>query len=177
MLNLVSARLIGLLNEFLNAFYDLPEEIAIAGLPDASAEEAPNKLIVSLFNIEQEATMRNGNGYRASSSGTLSLAAPPWHLNLYFVIAAVFAGERYAESLKVLSKVIACLQAHTSLLLDNNQTVTLEPVSYNMQELTNLWSILGGKYYPSVIIKVRMVTISGEEIRRTAGKISSLDHQ
>lgn len=176
MINLITTKLTGLLNEYLNAFYDLPEEMVEAGIPGASAEEAPNKILVTLFNIEQESTLRNGNAYHSLPSGDFSRSAPPWYMNLYFVVAAVFAAERYAEALKALSKAIAFLQSNTSLVLENGHTVSIEPVTFNIQELTNLWSILGGKYYPSMIIKVRMVTIDGNEIKHTAGKISHLKH-
>jgi hypothetical protein len=42
--------------------------------------------------------------------------------------------------------------------------ITVEPVNLNYQELTNLWSVLGGKYYPSMVGKIRMVTVDAQEI-------------
>lgn len=176
MINLITTKLTSLLNEYLNAFYDLPEEMVEAGIPDASTEEAPNKIRVTLFNVEQESTLRNGNTYHSLPSGNFSRSAPPWYLNLYFIVAAVFTAERYSEALKAISKAIAFLQSNTSLVLENGQTVSIEPVTFNIQELTNLWSILGGKYCPSMIIKIRMVSIDSNEIQHTARKISHLKH-
>ena len=175
MLYTVLTELTALLNEYLNAFYDVPEGMAELGSPDTSDEEPANKLLVTLLNIERETAMGIAGNYQPASGGTSAQKNPAWHLNLYFTVAAVFDKKRYAESLKALSKALGFLQQQSTLRLADGQAFSLEPVTANTQELTNLWSILGGKYYPSVICKIRKLTIDGNEIKSTARQVGGLD--
>lgn len=178
MLYTVLTELTGLLNEYLNAFYDVPEGMAELGSPDISDEEPANKLLVSLLNIERETAMGIAGNYQPVAGGSTSAQQnPAWHLNLYFVVAAVFDKKRYAESLKALSKALGFLQQQSAFRLSDGQRFTLEPVTADTQELTNLWSILGGKYYPSVICKIRKLTIDGHEIQSTATQVGGIDTQ
>jgi len=42
-------------------------------------------------------------------------------------------------------------------------------VSLNLQQLHEIWSVLGGKYYPSVAYRMRMITI--DTIPETDGSL------
>lgn len=44
-----------------------------------------------------------------------------------------------------------------------------------MQDLNNMWGILGSKYLPSVMYKMRMITISEEFAQGEAGLITTID--
>lgn len=49
----------------------------------------------------------------------------------------------------------------------------LEPITISMQELSNIWSILGGHYYPSILCKARIISFDGTEIKDIKQRISS----
>lgn len=160
------------MNEFLLSYYERAEIMVEAGTIDATSnDEQADKIIVSLFSIERETAMGIGSSYKASAS-TLSHQAPPWHLNIHIMVAAIFSPQRYMESLKVISDCISFLQQNSVLLLTDGQKITLEPVTLSTQELSNAWSILGGHYYPSILCKARMLTYDGNEIKRTGSRVS-----
>lgn len=159
------------LNDYLGGYYEEPSGFAKVGeIGGEDAEEDINKIIISLFNIERETAMGIGNVYQAEGSGFMQ-KSPPWCLNLYFVLAAVYEGKRYAEGLEILSESIVFLQQHGVIFPENGIRYTIELVSLNIQELTNVWSILGGRYYPSVLCKVRMLTMAGNEVKGTASRV------
>ena len=81
------------------------------------------------------------------------------------MVAAIFTPKRYLESIQILSDTISFLQQNPSLNIPGQDIVTLEPITTSMQELSNIWSILGGHYYPSVLCKARMISFDGKEIK------------
>lgn len=177
MLNTIFTELTERLNEYLNAFYDIPEEIVSLGMPAGAGEETTNNLQVFLLNLERETSMGIGPAYQANTGNRYGRYLPAWNLNLYFTVAAIFEDKRYADSLKLLSKALAFLQQNSTFRTSDGNSYTIEPVTLSIQELTNVWSILGGRYYPSVVCKVRMLTIDGKEIKGTAEKITRPDLQ
>ncbi|MCT4639728.1 MAG: DUF4255 domain-containing protein [Bacteroidales bacterium] len=157
------------LNEYLKGIYNTPEDMVVVaavgqdtGLDSA---ENQNRIVLSLLNIERETSMGIAPSYRSRSDKTVSLNTSPWHLNLYFIASAIYTDKQYLQSLKVLSSVIKFFQSkNVYFISDKNIKITIESVNVNYQELTNLWSVMGGHYYPSVVGKIRMLTIDSEEV-------------
>ena len=81
--------------------------------------------------------------------------------------------ETAMESIQILSDSISFLQQNSILKLPDQGTITLEPVTISMQELSNIWSILGGHYYPSILCKARIISFDGTEIKDIKQRISS----
>lgn len=177
MIYTIFAELTGRLNEYLGAFYDIPEDIVSLGMPVTSGEEPVNKLQLFLLNLERETSMGIGSVSRTDANGRYPRYSPAWNLNLYFAVAAVFEEKRYADSLKLLSGALAFLQQNGTFRIAGGDTFTIEPVTLGIQELTNMWSILGGTYYPSAVCKLRMLTIDGKEIKGTRETIRHPDVQ
>ena len=147
------------MNEFLSSYYERAEIIVEAGSIDATPnEDQSDKIILSIVNIERE---------------TFQQTSPPWYLNIYIMVAAVFSSKRYLESIQILSDSISFLQQNSILKLPDQGTITLEPVTISMQELSNIWSILGGHYYPSILCKARIISFDGTEIKDIKQRISS----
>ena len=92
---------------------------------------------------------------------------------IYIMVAAVFSSKRYLESIQILSDSISFLQQNSILKLPDQGTITLEPATISMQELSNIWSILGGHYYPSILCKARIISFDGTEIKDIKQRISS----
>lgn len=164
------------LNEYLGSYYDMPEGMVELGVVGGNGGEGiANKMVVSLLNLEKEGAMGATHVYRSGESDKMMQGAPAWYLNVFFVVAAVFDEKRYGESLKMLSASIGFLQQNVLLVVNGKQKFTIEPVSMNIQELTNLWSILGGHYYPSVVCKIRMLTFDNHEAKRVITRIKGLE--
>ena len=147
------------MNEFLSSYYERAEIIVEAGSIDATPnEDQSDKIILSIVNIERETAMGISAPYRNTKNN---------------MVAAVFSSKRYLESIQILSDSISFLQQNSILKLPDQGTITLEPVTISMQELSNIWSILGGHYYPSILCKARIISFDGTEIKDIKQRISS----
>ena len=53
---------------------------------------------------------------------------------------------------------------NTPMLSDIVDKIILEFFNTDLQQLTNLWGMIGAKYLPSVVYKVKMLTFSNDTI-------------
>jgi len=81
------------------------------------------------------------------------------------LVTASFSGN-YGEALKVLSNVVAFFQSKPSFNPQNSagfpasmEKLSLELVNLSIHEVNNVWSILGAKYMPSIVYKMRMLVV------------------
>lgn len=176
MINLVLEQIREKLAEYLSGYYEMPGEIVELGIPEAEADaEAMNKMLIGLLNIEREPVAGMRSGYQQGERGRVSIQSPAWHLNIYVMLAAFFEQKQYTNGVRILSDALNFFQQHPVFEVGRGTKITLELVSLNMQELANVWSILGGRYYPSVIFKLRMLTFDGNEITQMTTKISKTE--
>jgi len=123
-------------------------------------------IMISLINIEENRISRDPRHYVQSGTQVL-MKNPAVHLNLTLLFTAVKSASAYESALENLQKTILFFQGkyvfdqlNTPDDLDPGiEKLILEMVSMNTEQLNNIWSILGGKYHPSVVYKVRMITI------------------
>lgn len=145
------------------------------------ATNASNKLAVFLVNIERETLpFPPARGARpATPGGRLGVVKAPVHLNLSVMFAANFACSNYAEALKLISTAIAFFQSRP--VLDHENTPDLDPridrlvldiENLSLSDLSNLWGILSGKYLPSIVYRVRLVTIDANQLDSQVAPVS-----
>ena len=183
MVHLAIQHLASQLGQFLRRRHALTEDIVVAsGLvqPDGSpVPQAQNKLVLVLANIEKDTTPRSAAQTSGEFEGRIAIRVAPLHLNLHVLLAANFGAGSYAEALKFLSSAISFFQRvavfdHLSSpdLPRGIEKLVLDIENTRLQELSNLWSTLGAKHVPSVLYKVRMVTIGGDELSELVPSIS-----
>jgi len=155
------------LNSFLRARLGSTDSVAVlSGLSAMDGAALPvfeGKLVVTLVNIGQE-TAAPAPGIPVRTSGGGYAGAPaPLHLNLYVMMSASF--DHYAEGLKVLSYVLGYFQARPAFDAQSGpgfptglDKLSCELVNLSTQELHNVWAVLGARYRPSALYKLRMVT-------------------
>lgn len=149
------------LEEFLASSHCQPEGLVTVGVIGTAAEETPNKMVISLINLEKEAS---GDAIYIQRSGKQYVGkAAPLLLNIHIIMAAVYEGRRYTESLSVLSDTLAFLQGRPRFDVDRC-SYTIEVISTSTTDLHNIWTTMGGQYYPSVICKVRGLTVDSSAI-------------
>ncbi|MEG2071457.1 MAG: DUF4255 domain-containing protein, partial [Bacteroidales bacterium] len=157
------------LSNYLTKSYDLIDEITILqSMTDLNNSTYLNKVVVSLINIERE-TAAGLHFHSSASHSYHKQGTPSWQLNLYVLIAAVFSEKQYEESLRLISGVCYFLQTNPIFKTSNERQIAIEPVNLSLQELSNLWNILGGKYYPSILCKMRVLTLDALEIKNFTG--------
>jgi len=161
------------LNQFLKRTFDINEDVVVMSNileQDGNIASLINdKLAVFLVNIEKDSTpYSKPNG--GSSAADLTIARnPPLYVNLYLMFAANF--NNYPEALKFISNTINFFQRrpffdhHNSPDLDTRiEKLMLEVHNLSIDDLSNLWGVLSGRYLPSVLYKVRVVAIDAEDI-------------
>ncbi len=155
----------------------------IAKMDDGETSELADSIIITLVNVEEESTLKNGRNYQRSSNGSLSMVEPPVHLNLYLLFSAVpaetGAQDVYEVALTRLSLVIEFFQSNrvftntlSQVISDSEETsevqipfmrLQVELYTLTFEQLNHLWGSLGGKQVPSVMYKVRLVRIQGSD--------------
>lgn len=149
------------LDEYLRREFARPEGVAEVGFLGSRTGEPPCKLIVSLINIEREAAGGYASGMRRDS-GEYIRSYPPLLLNLDLMLSAVYDDQRYAESLAVLSSTLHFIQSAPTFEFEK-KVYSVEMAGLSLQDVHNIWTTLGGQYYPSVMCKLRRLAIDAAE--------------
>jgi hypothetical protein len=172
------------LTDEINAYLVLKNEPVNAASPEivltnVAAEDGnwaipPKTLGLSLINIEEERVFKEQQSAFRNEAGDIEHYNPNIKLNLYILISANFAaGDAggntnttgiYTEGLKQLSYVIGFFQGKNVFTPDNSpalpaelKRLVIELYSYSFEQQYNFWSVVGAKYLPSVLYKVRML--------------------
>lgn len=136
---------------------------------DNSSQSLSDKVIASVINIEQEESLRNLPFRRTVfTTGGLPQGVerqPEIYLNIYVLFGA--NKSNYGIALHRISQVIAFFQrrfvftpADTPVLgVLNLDRIIFDLYSTSFEELNQMWSVMGGKYIPSVAYKMRMAVI------------------
>ena len=124
-------------------------------------------IIISLINVEENRISRDPKNYTRSGTDIFR-KNPPVHLNLTLLFTAVRSESAYGLALKHLQGVFEFFQGKyvfdrtTDFALfanTNIEKLVLEMVTLSIEQLNQLWSVMGGRYQPSVVYRMRMVTI------------------
>lgn len=166
MLSLSVAIFSSLLSDYLKRMFRLDESIVnLQPLAGANGGQPGNKVHLFVVNLERETAGGIPFNRQSLGGGYHSGVTPAWQMNVYVMIAAAFQEKQYEEGLKLMSGVFSFLQGNNQFSLPGGGTLAVEPVNLSFHELSNLWSICGGAYYPSVVCKIRTLNVIGEEIK------------
>lgn len=170
MIDIALGVIVSQLNQALRRTFAIREDIAVlSNLLEQDGRVGPqveNKLVVSLVNIEREAVVQRDARPGRNAMARALLTPDPVHLNLSVMFAANFSGSNYNEALKMISGTIGFFQSRP--VLDHRNTpeldrridrLALDIANLSLNDLSNLWSILSGKYVPSIMYRVRMVSV------------------
>jgi hypothetical protein len=174
------------LNQFLKNRFTLDETKVILNKLIDSNGQIPainqNKVVISLINIERETTKAYNIRNHQVSDGSFININPAERFNIDILISANF--DDYSETLKFLNAVILFFQINTSLSVNTSSAIPkgLDKLEFDIEKLTyqqmnNLWTAMGAKYQPSVIYKMRLLTIQGFEAEGFVGAVSAMVNQ
>ncbi|MDI1478929.1 DUF4255 domain-containing protein [Polyangium sp. y55x31] len=135
---------------------------------------------VAIVNVEEERVFRAQLPELTRENGKILKVEPPLRLNLYVMFAANF--QRYDQALRHLSLVLSFFQANPVFTqsaypgLDARiEKLTVELLSPSFEQLNQIWAFIGSKQLPSVLYKVRMVTLQDEAASGIVSPVSGLD--
>jgi len=153
------------------------DKVVLSGIMNADGTTAirgENKVLVTLVNMEKDPV---------SHSGAVPHTSSPLNINIYILFSACFAAANYPEALRFLSFIMGYLQqknvfnkANTPQLDGGIEKLIFEMESLTLDRMNNVWSMLGAKYMPSVMYRMRMLTIDGSIVREFRPGISGVQN-
>ena len=176
--------LVDSLNRHLATRFSSPGPLAllspVIGADNAPPQGAKDRVLVTLVNLERESIAKNAaRRYRPEGDDYLR-APPPLNLNLVVLVSANFP-ENYEDGVAVLSSVLGYFQArpvfdaaNTPDLPAGMRRLTVEWKDMSLSEINNLWTVLGGRYLPSVVYLVRMLVVEDDLIGEDAAAIRKI---
>lgn len=160
--------------------------------------ELQDNIIISLVNIEEESSFKNGQTFSNWPDGKARYENRPIFLNLYVLFTSNFSGgvppnNGYVQALKRLSLVIEFFQGK-NVFTPASSTIPLPPelsdlgnpdiaslrlklemYTLTFEQINHLWGSLGGRQIPFVMYKVRMVSITERSVRREVPLIEEVE--
>jgi hypothetical protein len=163
-----------------------------------NSQNLDNSLILSVVNIEEESTLKNGALYTKLGDGTARYENRPVFLNLYVLFTSTFSGgvppnNAYVQALKRLSLVIQFFQGKNTFTpaaspvalppplndLSNPAIAGLriiaELYTLTFEQINHLWGSLGGRQVPFVMYKMRLVMITERTVQRIVPLIEEIE--
>jgi len=160
------------LDQFLKNRFGLDEsKVVLNNLIDSDGtvpQLNENKVVISLINIEKETAKPFYTRNRQTAAGSYTDMNPAERYNLDLLISANF--DEYSETLKYLDAVIGFFQSRPCIDASVLSTIPagvnklefeIEKITYH--QMQSLWTAMGAKYQPSVIYKMRLVTVQANE--------------
>lgn len=137
------------------------------------ASHVNNKIVVSLVNIEKDTVPFRQLRAANSAPDRSVVTPPPVFLNIYLMFAGYFSGGNYQEGLKCISNTVGFFQGRPVFDHQNSpdldgriDKLVLEIENLTIRDLSSLWGVLSGRYLPSILYKVRMVSIDSGAVRK-----------
>jgi Pvc16 N-terminal domain len=151
--------------------------------------ESRSPIVMSIVNIEEDKTLKNQSVYIKSSNNQTTIDRHI-HPTKHLIISLLFSSynqtlTKYLDGFDKLNEIINFFQQNTSLYVkfsdqsmitydayllaikadpsqsDEYEKITLETVSLSMDQLHQMWSYLGSRYMPSVLVKMRLISVQG----------------
>ena len=175
MIDAAMSLLAGQLNQHLRRVFRASEDVVVLSNllePDGSVVPlVTNKVALFLVGVERDTTAQRSPEPGGLGGLSRLQGYAPIHLNLLVMCAANFSGSSYKEALKFLSGAITFMQGRP--VMDHHNTPDMDPrlerlvlaiENLSTNELHGLWGIHGGRYLPSVLYRVRMVSLDSQQI-------------
>lgn len=176
----------GQLNEHLRRRFQLSEDLAVlSNLLEQNGSLVPlvaNKLVLFLAGVERDTIAHRASSPNLGLQAQQLTTGAPVYLNLLVMCAANFSGGNYPEALKFLSSAIAFFQSHQVLDQHNApgldarlERLVLSIENLSSSEMHSLWGIHSGRYLPSVLYRVRMISLDGQQVTGRDTSVRGID--
>lgn len=155
------------LNNYLSDKLDQSSPVVMGNIAqlnegNGGGEGLGEKIILSLVNVEENRISKNPENFVKVGTQVV-YKNPKIHLNIYCLFSV---NKEYEEALKSLTHIIRFFQHHNvfnhqnSPLLDQGiEKLIFDLHTLGFEQMNQLWATLGGKYFPSVMYKMRAITI------------------
>ncbi len=163
------------LNGYLKLSFKLREDIAfLSPVKDVDKVFPSNRVSIAVVGIERETAGGISFQRTSVSDSTVKRTAPAWQMNVNILISVVFQDKQYEESLQILSAILSFIQKNNMITSqDHSLSFAIDPVNLSIHELANLWGICGDSYYPSMVCRLRVLTVDENEIIDMSSVVST----
>ena len=164
------------LNDFLRNTFSLSTDIAkLAPVLDEGDGAKDNRVSVSIVGVERETAA--GIRFARQAAGNSRVGtAPKWQVHVHILLTVLFKEKQYGEAVRVLSAILLFLQRHTTFFVpETGGRYAIEPVNLSYADQASLWGTLGVSYQPSVLARIRLLTIDSGEVVDIAASIEGHD--
>mgnify|MGYP003575300314 CR=1 FL=1 len=159
--------------------------ISLVNDGDDFTQSMKDKLVLSIVNIEEDRVAKTPEHF-IKENNLVKYKNPAIHVNLTLLFAAT---HDYGNAIPLLEKIMRFFQmrsvftpANTPELLETNELnnvniekLIFEWVNLNLEQVHQLWTTLGGHYMPSLVFKMRMLTIDEGIIDREALPVKEIN--
>lgn len=149
------------------------------------AEKYKNKIVVSLVNIEEDKLSKSPENFTVVPMQKTVYKNPKIYLNVYILFAInkdYGTATETVDPFRDLSLIVQCFQRKYLFTPENSPTLPpifdrlyLELVTLSFEQLNHLWGVLGGKYLPSVLYKVKVIGIEDDQVDFEGGLIEQVN--
>lgn len=146
------------------------------------SDRARNKIAMILAGLHSEKTGGGHAGPVAVRGDQYAMMAAPLNLNLSLLFLANFSDENYATGLAMLSRTIAFFQEHPVFMAeqlpglpDEVDRLALDFVSLDLTQTNHLMAMLGLKYLPSALYRMRTLSFAGTSFTSVAPQVRRAD--
>ena len=171
--------------DYLNQEITSPANPVVLGNITKESDIQPDKIHLSLIHIEEERILKDVVYQKRlnPADNFYTTINPEIHLNLYVLVTYQYtAAINYTEALKQLGNVVTVLQGKfvftkPDLLkpaYEPLQQIVIELYSQSLDQSSNLWQAMGEKLSPSLLYKMRVVSIQANKALGTTGEISAV---
>ncbi len=159
------------LNKFLRSKHSLNEDKVLLSnlmnLDGSLAVQETDKIVLSLVGIEQDRSKSVTGSYEKTETGDFIKLNAPVNVQIYLLFSAYFTPENYLEGVKFISSTIAFFQSRNGIFDPQNSPalngvidkLQAELVPMEMRDVSNLWGLVGAKYMPSALYRLKTIPI------------------
>jgi hypothetical protein len=174
------------LNEsFKNAHPRTDDWVVLSNIVDQEGrpnEDAKQKIVMLLANIQNEAMISTYNRTVPTDNDHFVAVAPPLYVDLYVLFFANFENKNYTDGLEMISETISFFQQNPWFTPDNLpgldpeiKKLAFEFSNLEMTDLNYLMGMLGAKYLPSVYYKVRLIPFQSGAMKELVPGVRAVD--
>jgi hypothetical protein len=143
-----------------------------------------NQVLLTLLNVEEEGTLKNGRTTFMEAGGTV-VRNRPVHLNLLIMFSANYAV--YLTGLERLGQTISYFQGKKRfepadfpgvlprLTFGTELSLALELMTLTLEETSFVWGNNGGREMPFAAYRARLVTLEARSAGDAVGEVLDID--
>ena len=157
----------------------LVEQNGTLAFTTSNNNQSEHKIVVTLVNVEEDRTFKDQTNFKKTTRDSIISINPEIHINLSVLFTAYSTS--YDTALLILGYVLGFFQMKNVFNPQNtpslngvveNASVILETLS--AEQNNHLWGYIGAKYMPSVVYRLKMLTIQEGQIQAEGPAITKI---